>query len=469
MSTATLVPETWELHRRRCLADAAPHRAPATARATPSVRLRFADGFSHARSLAFLTSLVLVQAVIALVGLASVFDDTARRRRHRPRHPERRAGARREAPDLRRGAGPRRRRRASGCWRSRSGRSAPSSPGPPPMGQLERALQPDLRRRAGSADGRASMGSASCSPCQAGVLLDAARSSPSRSAARSGRPINNHAVDDVWGVARWPLGFLLLMTAHVACCSAGAPGGTSRPGRGWPSAPSCRCSCGSSVTVAARCLLPRQHLVRRHLRSAGRDGGPAAVVPAVRDRRAVRRQRRGPARSRPGRAGAAAGRREGRGVGARRRAGPRRSSDGGRRHRTIADASTGRGDRMRRTLEGVIGVPATEGNAVDVLRNGDEIFPAMLEAIERRRAHHRPPHVRLLGGRDRAGRSPTALSDRARAGSGSACCSTRGARTPWSKALIERMERRRRPGPVVPAAAAASGPARSTTGPTARC
>jgi cardiolipin synthase len=38
--------------------------------------------------------------------------------------------------------------------------------------------------------------------------------------------------------------------------------------------------------------------------------------------------------------------------------------------------------RFRRTLEGVIGVPATEGNRIDVLRNGDEIFPAMLEAIE---------------------------------------------------------------------------------------
>jgi cardiolipin synthase len=38
--------------------------------------------------------------------------------------------------------------------------------------------------------------------------------------------------------------------------------------------------------------------------------------------------------------------------------------------------------RIRRTVEGVIGVPATEGNRVDVLRNGDEIFPAMLESIE---------------------------------------------------------------------------------------
>jgi cardiolipin synthase len=37
--------------------------------------------------------------------------------------------------------------------------------------------------------------------------------------------------------------------------------------------------------------------------------------------------------------------------------------------------------RMRRVIEGVIGVPATEGNRIEVLRNGDEIFPAMLEAI----------------------------------------------------------------------------------------
>ena len=38
--------------------------------------------------------------------------------------------------------------------------------------------------------------------------------------------------------------------------------------------------------------------------------------------------------------------------------------------------------RARRTLEGVLGVPATEGNRIEVLRNGDEIFPAMLDAID---------------------------------------------------------------------------------------
>ena len=40
-----------------------------------------------------------------------------------------------------------------------------------------------------------------------------------------------------------------------------------------------------------------------------------------------------------------------------------------------------RTDDFRRTLEGVIGVPATEGNRIEVLRNGDAIFPAMLDAI----------------------------------------------------------------------------------------
>jgi cardiolipin synthase A/B len=37
--------------------------------------------------------------------------------------------------------------------------------------------------------------------------------------------------------------------------------------------------------------------------------------------------------------------------------------------------------RWRRVLEGTLGIPATEGNQVEVLRDGATIFPAMLEAI----------------------------------------------------------------------------------------
>lgn len=38
--------------------------------------------------------------------------------------------------------------------------------------------------------------------------------------------------------------------------------------------------------------------------------------------------------------------------------------------------------RTRHLLEAVLGVPVTAGNRIDVLKNGDQIFPAMLEAID---------------------------------------------------------------------------------------
>jgi YihY family inner membrane protein len=73
VSTAAPVPETYGLSgddaretlmhvgRRRLLADA-------------FMRLRAADGFSHSRSLGLLTSLVLIQAVIAFVAMASLVE-----------------------------------------------------------------------------------------------------------------------------------------------------------------------------------------------------------------------------------------------------------------------------------------------------------------------------------------------------------------------------------------------------------
>ncbi|MFD9127666.1 phosphatidylserine/phosphatidylglycerophosphate/cardiolipin synthase family protein [Kitasatospora sp. NPDC059571] len=45
-------------------------------------------------------------------------------------------------------------------------------------------------------------------------------------------------------------------------------------------------------------------------------------------------------------------------------------------------APAARGRRLRRRLEGLIGIAATEGNELVPLRNGDEIFPAMLAAVE---------------------------------------------------------------------------------------
>jgi cardiolipin synthase len=47
-----------------------------------------------------------------------------------------------------------------------------------------------------------------------------------------------------------------------------------------------------------------------------------------------------------------------------------------------SDSLTEVAARTRRTLEGVLGVPATEGNRIEVLLNGDQIFPSMLQAID---------------------------------------------------------------------------------------
>ena len=74
MSTAAKVPETWELtgdDARKTLLDTGRWQLLKDS----FVRLRAADGFSHSRSLAFVTSLVLVQGLIALVGFAAAFGD----------------------------------------------------------------------------------------------------------------------------------------------------------------------------------------------------------------------------------------------------------------------------------------------------------------------------------------------------------------------------------------------------------
>jgi cardiolipin synthase len=78
-------------------------------------------------------------------------------------------------------------------------------------------------------------------------------------------------------------------------------------------------------------------------------------------------------------------------------------------------ASQDRTDEVRRALEGILGVPATEGNLVDVLRNGHEIFPAMLEAIAE--ADHTIDLLTFVYWRGRIGtRFAEALSERARSG-----------------------------------------------------
>ena len=71
--------------------------------------------------------------------------------------------------------------------------------------------------------------------------------------------------------------------------------------------------------------------------------------------------------------------------------------------------------RYRRALEGLLGVPATEGNRIDVLRNGDEIFPAVLDAI--RSARRTLDFLTFVYWEGSIGEEVAeALADRARAG-----------------------------------------------------
>jgi cardiolipin synthase len=71
--------------------------------------------------------------------------------------------------------------------------------------------------------------------------------------------------------------------------------------------------------------------------------------------------------------------------------------------------------RLRRRLERLIGVAATEGNELLALRNGDEIFPAMLEAI--RTAEYTIDMMTFVYWRGQIARDfAAALAERARAG-----------------------------------------------------
>lgn len=71
--------------------------------------------------------------------------------------------------------------------------------------------------------------------------------------------------------------------------------------------------------------------------------------------------------------------------------------------------------QLRRTLECLVGIHFTEGNQIEVLRNGDQIFPSMLEAI--RNAEHSVDLMTFVYWQGRPAREfADALCDRAKAG-----------------------------------------------------
>ncbi|MBA2530331.1 MAG: cardiolipin synthase B [Euzebyales bacterium] len=95
--------------------------------------------------------------------------------------------------------------------------------------------------------------------------------------------------------------------------------------------------------------------------------------------------------------------------------------------------------RYRRTMEGLLGVPATEGNVVDVLHNGDEIFPSMLAAIrEATSTIDFATYVYWTG--DIADEFANSLSERAQAGVRVRILLDAVGAQPMNRELIGRME-----------------------------
>ena len=199
-----------------------------------------------------------------------------------------------------------------------------------------------------------------------------------------GRALGSEGAETLWSWLRWPTA-VLAMSAAVALLFRWCPRRRQPAGPGWPSAPRSRSCSGSwspwrwgwcsgsaprSVTPTARwpgswpcccgrCCPPWPSCSAGGTRPArGGAGGPTAHPQTG----AGCGLGRVPARPSAGMAGVS-------------------TVDHGSR----IDAGDEPGEdlaRVRRRLEGVIGVPATEGNRIDVLRNGDEIFPALLEAID---------------------------------------------------------------------------------------
>jgi YihY family inner membrane protein len=208
VSTATRVPETWELtgdDARKTLASVGVGQLAKDS----WQRLRFADGFSHARSLAFTIALVLVQAIIALVGLASVLgkgvpsDIIVRSLQAAVPGPAGRTLTNAVLQAHKAGA-------SHQYFGLAFGLIGSIITGSTLMGQIERALnrlygveqdRPTVKKYA------LAVGLA----ITAGVLatLAAASLAFGRSIGRS----LPHSAATVWGVARWPLGLLLMMGA----------------------------------------------------------------------------------------------------------------------------------------------------------------------------------------------------------------------------------------------------------------
>ncbi len=269
MSTARKVPETVDLtgdDARETLQGVGKGRLLRDA----FMRLRYADGFSHSRSLAFLGALVLVQGIIALVGLASVLGTGELTR-----------GIVRAIHDVAPGASGRlltsavdqaRENGASGDTIAIvAGLAGAFISGTTAMGQLERGLnriygierdRPTFRKYA----------RAFALAMSAGILLVVAFLAVGVGPA-VGRAFEDNLLSDIWGWVRWPLA-LITTAAAVALLFRWCPH-RRQPGWSW-------LAFGSSVSVALCFVITvAMGAVVRASSSFGDTYGPLAGIVAL--------------------------------------------------------------------------------------------------------------------------------------------------------------------------------------------
>lgn len=227
MSVAQAVPETWELtgdDARETLANTGSRKLLRDA----FVRLRAADGFSHARSLAYLISLLLVQGLILLVGVAAALGET-----------DVSATITRSVNEA--APGPAGRALTNAVFHAyQTGTSrqyfvlvvvgiATLITGATVMGQMERALN----RLYGIEQDRPTLqkyGQAILLALTAGILAVVAFAGFAMGHA-IGESIGDDTVATVWRVLRWPLA-LTLMTASIALLFRWSPR-RHQPGWSW--------------------------------------------------------------------------------------------------------------------------------------------------------------------------------------------------------------------------------------------
>jgi YihY family inner membrane protein len=214
MSTASPVPETYQLDGERALATMRHAKVSLLAR-DAGARLRWADGFSHSRAMAFQIVLTLIPGAIVVVALASElrWDGlTASIINLSHSFAPGQAG---ELFDSAFGQGSKVGQASSGVAALVFGGLAFVIAGTTAYGQIERtanriygveADRPTLRK----------YGLALAMMLTSGILTVAGLATISLGE-RWGRDWNRFSVDDIWGVARWPigLGFLTLAIALI--------------------------------------------------------------------------------------------------------------------------------------------------------------------------------------------------------------------------------------------------------------